>query len=87
MPSIESPIRAKRLEDDPDAHYMGIPNRDLTEEDWAALSDDQRARVAESGLWRLKSDEQLQPALDRQQRAAERAAAKAETTSTTEGQA
>jgi hypothetical protein len=75
---LQQPIRAQRVDDRPDDHFMGIPNRDLTEEDWRALDADQQRVVADSGLWKVKTDQQMQPAVDRAERQAERAAATAE---------
>lgn len=70
---LQQPIRAKRVEDRPDEHYWGIPNRDLTEDDYRALSNEERELVRSSGLWTVKTDEQMKPAIERVERAAERA--------------
>lgn len=70
---LQQPIRATRLEDRPDEHFMGIPNRDLTEHDWDLLTDEQRSLVESSGLWKLKTDDQMAPAIARVERAAEKA--------------
>lgn len=37
-------------------HFMGIPARDLTDEEFAALSDEQKAMLAESKFYTLRHD-------------------------------
>jgi hypothetical protein len=39
-----------------DEHYMGLPARDITEEEFARLSDDQKALLAESKFYTLRHD-------------------------------
>lgn len=77
MSSI-SPIRAKRSTDRPDEFYAGIPNKDLTEEEYQALTVEQRKVVRDSGLWDTKTDNEIAPAVTRTERTIERAAEKAE---------
>ena len=54
-------IRAKRKAGRPNELIFGIPNRDLTEEDYQALDADQRRDVPESGLWDVKTDAEMHP--------------------------
>lgn len=51
-------------------HYMGIPARDLNEEEFEALSDDQKALLAASSFYRLSSeaDEEAEAAARRAER-------------------
>lgn len=87
---LQQPIRAKRVEERPDEHYWGIPNRDLTEDEYRALSNEQRELIRGSGLWDVKTDEQMKPAVERTERAAERATeatARAEARAEREGSA
>jgi hypothetical protein len=72
MPS-SPPIRAKRTDDRPEQFFYPIPNRDLTEEEYQALDQDQRKLVRESGLWEVKTDAQMKPVVERAERAAEKA--------------
>lgn len=58
MPSAQS-LRATRSKSRPDEYLEGVPNQDLTDEDYQALSADQRKAVRESGLWHVKSDAEL----------------------------
>ena len=62
-------LRAKRVASRPDEFLNGVPNRDLTEDDYDALDTDQRKAVRESGLYDVRTDAEMKPA-------AERAAAK-----------
>jgi hypothetical protein len=40
-----------------DGEYLGgVPSRDLGEDDWAALTDEQKATVAASSLYELRGD-------------------------------
>ncbi len=73
---LQQPVRAKRIEDRPDEYFTGIPNKDLTEDEWQLLSDEQRATVEVSGFWKVKTDEQMAPAIARVEKAAEKATAK-----------
>jgi hypothetical protein len=73
MPAPKEPVRATRTDERPDEFMNGIPNRDLTEADWGLLGDDQKATVIESGLWKIKTDEQMAPMIARVEKAAEKA--------------
>lgn len=91
MSSIE-PIRAtwkgdyrEKRDDDgnvlehvPTESLEGIPARDLREDEYQALSVEQRAQVRASDLWDTKTDDQMKPAIRRADRAVERAAEAAE---------
>ena len=48
----------------------GIPARDLTEEDYQALTVEQRAAVRASPLYDAKTDAEMRPAIRRAERAA-----------------
>jgi hypothetical protein len=75
---LQQPIRARRVDDRPDDYFNGIPNRDLTEDEYRALDADQRKVVRESGLWEVKTDAEIAPAVKRVERVVERATATAE---------
>lgn len=70
---LQQPIRAKRIANRPDEFFNGIPGGDLTEEQYAALDNEQRATVRNSGLWDVKTDAQMEPAIKRVEKAAEKA--------------
>jgi hypothetical protein len=55
------PIRAKRKAARPKEMLFGVPNRDLSEEDYQALDADQRRDVRDSGLWDVKTDAEMHP--------------------------
>lgn len=44
---------ARRKDERKDEHLIGVPNRDLSVEEYAALSDAQRTDVARCGLYEL----------------------------------
>ena len=46
----EQPVRY-RFVGPPDTYIDGVPARDLTEEDWQALNDEQQAAVEASALY------------------------------------
>lgn len=52
-------------------HYMGIPARDLTEDEFDALSDENKATLAESKFYTLRHDapEEAEKAARRVERA------------------
>ena len=54
-----------------DEHYMGIPARDLTEDEFEALSDDQKATLKASAFYTLRhgADEEAETAAKRVERA------------------
>lgn len=86
--SNSSPIRAQwkgeyreRLDDEghvlervPVESLSGIPARDLTEDEYQALSVEQRAEVRGSALYETKTDAEMKPAIRRAERRAEVAA-------------
>jgi hypothetical protein len=61
MPAPKPPIRAYRRVDRPEEFFNGIPNRDLTEDDWQALPDEHRQLVTDSGLWTVEPDQKVAP--------------------------
>lgn len=63
-------ISAKYTADD-GSHYMGIPARDLNEEEFDALSDDQKATLGASSFYDLRHDapEEAEKAAARVERA------------------
>jgi hypothetical protein len=85
--STSSPIRAQwkgeyRERHDEDGNVVermpleslpGIPARDLTEDEYQALSVDQRAEVRGSALYDTKTDAEMKPAIRRAEKAVERA--------------
>ena len=54
-------IRASRKPSNPESFIAGVPNRSLTEEDWDALSPEERKRVEDSGLYTLRSEAEMHP--------------------------
>jgi len=43
------------------SHLLGIPARDLSEDDWKSLSDAQKKAVKESGLYELNDKQAKEP--------------------------
>lgn len=83
MPDVSDPIRATwkgalNADGSPVEFIEGIPARDITESEYQALTNEQRAAVRASDLWDQKTDAEMQPALKRAEKAAERATAQAE---------
>jgi hypothetical protein len=84
----KQPVRATRNSTRPDEFFNGIPGGDITEEQYEALDAEQRATVRTSGLWNVKTDAQMEPAIKRVEKAAEKATAateKADSTAPQEG--
>ena len=54
-------IRAKRKTTRPDEYLSGIPNRDLTEEEYQSLNPEDRKRVRASDLYDVKADDETAP--------------------------
>lgn len=51
-------MRATRKAERPDRFWPGIPNRDLTEDEYRALTNEQRRTVRDSGDWDVLTDAQ-----------------------------
>ncbi len=54
-------IRAERKETRLGEYLNGIPNRDLDQDEYAGMTSEQRALVAASGLWSVKTDAEMRP--------------------------
>jgi hypothetical protein len=52
-------IRATRKPDRTGAYHHGIPNRDLTESEYRAFSNEQRALIRSCGLWEVATDREM----------------------------
>lgn len=65
-------LRAKFKPGDGGQFHEGIPARDLSEEDWDALSDEHKATASASPLYELRGDARAEG--DRAERRAARAA-------------
>jgi hypothetical protein len=52
---------AIRTDENPDEYVSGVPNRDLTDEEWAALDAEQQDEVVATGLWVVQAPEAPAP--------------------------
>lgn len=52
-------IRAKRTNERPDSYHSGIPNRDLTEGEYRAFTNEQRKLIRDCGLWEVATDKEI----------------------------
>ena len=52
-------LRAKRKSGRADEFIAGVPNADLQEEEYQALTNEERRMVRESGLWDVKTDAEM----------------------------
>lgn len=54
-------VRASWKPNHQGTYLHGIPARSLTDEDWDALSPEDRQRVEDSGLYSMRSDAETHP--------------------------
>jgi len=66
-------FRAIRKDERLDEHFEGIPNKDLTNEEYEALDTPYRELVRESGLWEYRTEEEYNAAAEKDARAEEKA--------------
>lgn len=66
-------IRAIRTAERPDEYHSGIPNRDLTEDEYQALTDEQRDTVQNSVLYAVRPAADVGADLRREREQADKA--------------
>lgn len=81
MPSV--PIRAKRTSTRPDEFLNGVPNRDLTEDDWDQLDAEQRDLIRKSDIYEVPTEAEFKKLKEEKEAQSEPAVRKDEPTALT----